>query len=181
MYFRRWKNTIYKIAQWVPWITKKVCEIKTIIWAFGIRYNNHTTCSRESDRKDCFLCFFVGKNNYFIKRMRREKYAKNKVTGSRIYYFNGVRHGVRNDLLQHCTEHGRNEQRCIFKCISWTDHYGTACVYSWLFPLWITVQKTCISYRDTGRGQTDHADPCHFINHSLSDVSDNEPCSNTFI
>ena len=38
--------------------------------------------------------------------MRREKYAKNKVTGSRIYYFNGVRHGVRNDLLQHCTEHG---------------------------------------------------------------------------
>ena len=27
--------------------------------------------------------------------MRREKYAKNKVTGSRIYYFNGVRHGVR--------------------------------------------------------------------------------------
>lgn len=29
--------------------------------------------------------------------MRREKYAKNKVTGSRIYYFNGVRHGVRND------------------------------------------------------------------------------------
>lgn len=42
-------------------------------------------------------------------------------------------------------------------------------------------KKTCISYRDTGRGQTDHADPCHFINHSLSDVSDNEPGSNTFI
>ena len=50
--------------------------------------------------------------------MRREKYAKNKVTGSRIYYFNGFRNGVRNDLLKHFTEHGRNEQRCIFKCIS---------------------------------------------------------------
>jgi len=37
--------------------------------------------------KICFLCFFVGKNNYFIKRMRREKYAKNKVTGSRILLF----------------------------------------------------------------------------------------------
>ena len=65
-----------------------------------------------SDNEDIVI------DNYFIKRMRREKYAKNKVTGSRIYYFNGVRHGVRNDLLQHCTEHGRNEQRCIFKCIS---------------------------------------------------------------
>ena len=38
-----------------------------------------------------------------------------------------------------------------------------------------------IDYGDTGHGQTDHADPCHFINHSLSDVSDNEPGSNTFI
>ena len=30
-------------------------------------------------------------------------------------------------------------------------------------------------------GQADHADSCYFINHSLPDVSDNEPCSNTFI
>ena len=151
------------------------------MWVRGIRYNNYfcRQKNRESNLCDRFLC--CTSCDYFIKRMRREKYAKNKVTGSRIYYFNGVRHGVRNDLQQHCTEHGRNEQRCIFKCISWTDHYGTACVYSWLFPLWITVQKTCISYRDTGHGQTDHADPCHFINHSLSDVSDNEPGSNTFI
>ena len=37
--------------------------------------------------------------------------------------------------------------------------------------------KSC----DTGCGQADHADSCYFINHSLPDVSDNEPCSNTFI
>ncbi len=42
-------------------------------------------------------------------------------------------------------------------------------------------QKTCIPYCDTGCGQADHADSCYFINHSLPDVSDNEPCSNTFI
>ena len=38
-----------------------------------------------------------------------------------------------------------------------------------------------IPYCDTGCGQADHADSCYFINHSLPDVSDNEPCSNTFI
>ena len=50
-----------------------------------------------------------------------------------------------------------------------------------LFPLRIIVKKTCIPYCDTWCGQADHADSCYFINHSLPDVSDNEPCSNTFI
>ena len=49
------------------------------------------------------------------------------------------------------------------------------------FFLYGSLSKKLAFRIDTGRRQTDHADPCHFINHSLSDVSDNEPGSNTFI
>ena len=41
--------------------------------------------------------------------LRRFFYAKNKVSRGYFHDYDGVRHGVRDDLLQHCTEHRRDE------------------------------------------------------------------------
>ena len=102
-------------------------------FSFSVEFEGENINDLSTDqiaKKGIFMSFQLPEEIPGISTMNFLKYAKNKVTGSCIYYFNGIRHGVYNDLLQHCTEHGRNEQHCIFKCISRTRHHGTACVYS---------------------------------------------------
>lgn len=56
-------------------------------------------------------------------------YAKKQISRRYFHNYHGVRDGLYHDLLQHCSQHRRNEQPGIFKCIPRAGHYGTNCIH----------------------------------------------------